>query len=204
LEGIIAAVGNSLTEGYGVEEEETYPVLLERKLRENGYGFTVINAGISGETSSGTRSRIQWILTLKPDIVILETGANDGLRGIDPKVTGQNLDEIVRIFKEKGVIVVLAGMRMVQNLGEEYTQAFREIYPACAQKHGTIFIPFFLEGVAGNQGVNQRDGIHPTAEGYKRVVQTIYPHIKEAVELWRKQKTGPAEITGKEPIGGNK
>lgn len=184
-EGTIAAVGDSLTEGYGLEEENAYPVFLEKKLRESGYPFRVINAGISGETSSGTLSRIQWILTLKPDIVILETGANDGLRGIDPAVTGKNLDQIIRILKENRVVVILAGMQMVQNLGMEYTGAFAAVYPAVAQKHGVILIPFFLQGVAGDPRLNQADGIHPTPEGYGIVTENMYPYVLKAIKTWR-------------------
>ena len=128
LSGVIAAVGDSLTEGYGVDEEKAYPALLEQKLRASGHNYSVINAGISGETSSGTLSRVRWILALKPDIVILETGANDGLRGIDPNLTRENIREVVRILKGEGVVVVLAGMEMVRNLGADFTGAFREIY----------------------------------------------------------------------------
>ncbi|GBC60285.1 arylesterase [Desulfonema ishimotonii] len=189
-EGTVVAVGDSLTEGYGLEEEQAYPALLGRKLNSSGYGFRVINAGISGETSSGTLSRVRWILTLKPDIVILETGANDGLRGIDPQLTRKNIDEIIRILGENNVIVVLAGMQMVRNMGAEYTAAFAEIYPALARKHGLIFIPFFLRGVAGEARLSQADGIHPTPEGYQRVADTVYPCAVKAIGRLRSRKTG--------------
>jgi len=187
-EGMIAAVGDSLTEGYGVEEEEAYPALVEKKLHENGYIFQVVNAGISGETSTGTLSRIQWILNMKPDIVILETGANDGLRGIDPVLMQKNIDETVRILKENHVIVILAGMRMVRNLGNEYTEKFAGVYPAVAAKHGIELIPFFLQGVAGEPGLNQADGIHPTAAGYEIITQTVYEHAVKAIRQWRSKK----------------
>ncbi|HEY7709756.1 MAG TPA: GDSL-type esterase/lipase family protein, partial [Candidatus Entotheonella sp.] len=117
-EGTIVAIGNSLTAGLGVPEEQAYPAQLEALLRSNGYQFRVVNAGISGETSSGALSRMQWTLTLKPDIVILETGANDGLRGVSPDVIRQNISAIVQQFQQQNVVVILAGMRMVQNLGE--------------------------------------------------------------------------------------
>jgi acyl-CoA thioesterase I len=181
-EGTIAAVGDSLTAGLGVNEEEAYPALLERKLREKGYPWRVINAGISGETSSGVLSRLAWVLKLRPDIVILETGANDGLRGIDPKVTKRNIDEAVRILQENKVIVVLAGMRMVSNLGQEYLAAFASIYPAVAAKRGLLLVPFFLKGVAGDPALNQADGIHPTGEGYRIVTETVYPYALKAIE----------------------
>ena len=181
VSGVIAAVGDSLTEGYGVDEEKAYPARLEEKLRASGHHFRVINAGISGETSSGTLSRVRWILTLKPDIVILETGANDGLRGVDPALTRKNLLEIVRVLKGEGVVVVLAGMEMVRNLGAGFTEAFREIYPSVAEEEGTILIPFFLEGVAGDPRLNQADGIHPNPEGYRIVAGTVYPYALEAI-----------------------
>jgi acyl-CoA thioesterase-1 len=182
-EGTIAAVGDSLTAGLGVNEEEAYPARLERKLRETGHQWRVINAGISGETSSGALSRVAWVLKLKPDIVILETGANDGLRGIDPKVTRRNIDETVRILKENKVIVVLAGMRMVSNLGREYLTAFASIYPAVARKHGLVLVPFFLKGVAGDPALNQADGIHPTGEGYRIAAETVYPYVLQAIGM---------------------
>lgn len=185
MEGTIVAMGDSLTEGYGVSEDAAYPALLEQKLREEGYPFRVVNAGISGETSSGARSRTEWMLTLEPDIVILETGANDGLRGIDPEVTRQNIAEILGILRENDVVAVLAGMRMVRNLGREYTDAFADIYPALAEESGVVFIPFFLEGVAGHPDLNQEDGIHPNAEGYRILVNHIFPKVVEAIGVWR-------------------
>ncbi len=186
-DGTIVAVGDSLTAGLRVDESEAWPAQLERKLLENGYHWRVVNAGITGETSSGVRSRINWVLKLKPDIVILETGANDGLRGIDPRILGKNLDETVRVLKKSNVTVVLAGMRMVTNLGREYTRSFAAIYPAAARKHGLILIPFLLAHVAGDPSLNQSDGIHPTPEGYRVVTDTIYPYVIRAVE---KRKAG--------------
>jgi len=166
-EGKIVALGDSLTAGLNVIPSEAYPALIEKKLREKGYSFEVINAGISGETSSGALSRIKWILTQEPDMVILETGANDGLRGIDPELTRKNIDSIIQILKQNNVTVVLAGMKMVSNLGKVFTSAFAKIYPEVARTHGIILIPFFLDGVAGEPVLNQEDGIHPNASGYK-------------------------------------
>jgi acyl-CoA thioesterase-1 len=184
LRGTIVCVGDSLTEGYGVPEEQAYPALLKQKLAADGHPYAVINAGISGETSSGTLSRINWILTLKPDIVILETGANDGLRGSDPRLTQKNITEIIRILKAKGVIVILAGMEMLRNMGTDYTTAFREIYTSVAKEEDIHRIPFFLDGVAGNLRLNQTDGIHPTAEGYKVIIEKIYPYVLEVIEAY--------------------
>lgn len=181
-DGTIVAVGDSLTAGLRVKEEDAYPARLERKLREKGYKWQVINAGISGETSSGTLSRINWVLKLEPDIVILETGANDGLRGTSPSLTRQNLDETVRIFQENGVTVILAGMKMVTNLGRQYLKEYAAVYPELANKYKLVYMPFFLEGVAGKRSLNQKDGIHPTGEGYKVVAENIYPFVVEAIE----------------------
>jgi acyl-CoA thioesterase-1 len=182
-QGIIAAVGDSLTAGLGVDEKEAYPALLEKKLRAHGFRFKVINAGVSGETSSGTLSRIKWVISsLKPDIIILETGANDGLRGIDPEIPRENLDRIISLLKQENITVILVGMQMLPNLGPEYTQSFSKIYPEIAGKHDVAFIPFFLKGVAGEPGLNQPDRIHPTPEGYALIVENIYPFIEDVVE----------------------
>ncbi len=181
-EGIIVAVGDSLTEGLGVAEESAYPALLEKKLQSGGYQYRVINAGVSGETSSGTLARIKWVLTLKPDIVILVIGANDGFRGIDPELIKSNILTIIRALKEKKVTVLLGGMQMAQNLGKEYTTAFQKIYPLAARKEKVGLVPFFLTGVAANPKLNQADMIHPTAEGYLVVVDHIFPYVIEAIE----------------------
>jgi acyl-CoA thioesterase-1 len=187
-EGTIVAVGDSLTEGLGVEEEFAYPAVLENKLKKQGYPFRVVNAGVSGETSSGTLSRIKWALTLKPDIVILVTGANDGFRGIDPGLIKSNIRAIIKMLKEQGVIVVLGGMQIVQNLGQDYTTAFTEIYPDVARSEDVILIPFFLADVAAKQEYNQADGIHPTAEGYRIIVDNIAPYVIEAIKVHRKKR----------------
>jgi acyl-CoA thioesterase-1 len=186
-EGTIVAVGDSLTEGLGVEEEMAYPAVLEEKLRAQGYPFKVVNAGNSGETSSGTLARIKWVLTLKPDIVILVTGANDGFRGIDPDLIKNNIQKIVKELKHQKVIVVLGAMQIVQNLGKDYTTAFANIYPEIAQSENIILTPFFLNGVAANRKLNQADGIHPTAEGYQVIVDNITPSVVEAIEAHRQK-----------------
>lgn len=187
LRGTIVCVGDSLTEGYGVGEEQAYPALLKQKLAADGHAYAVINAGISGETSSGALSRINWILKLNPDIVILETGANDGLRGTDTRFIRENISAIVRTLKAEGVIVVLAGMEMLRNMGPAYTAAFREIYSGIASEEDILRIPFFLEGVAGNPRLNQADGIHPTAEGYQVITEKIYPHVLAAIGAFERR-----------------
>jgi acyl-CoA thioesterase-1 len=181
--GTIVALGDSLTEGMGVDPNRSYPAQLERKLHDNGYNWTVINGGVSGETSSGARSRVDWVIdSLQPDIVILATGGNDSLRATDPAVTEQNLREIVETLQAADVTVILAGMQTVQNMGQEYTDAFRAIYPQIAEEYGLPLIPFLLEGVAGDPKLNQDDFIHPTAEGYTIVVETVYPYVVAAIE----------------------
>jgi len=190
-EGVIVAVGDSLTEGLGVGEEFAYPALLEKKLQSEGYHYRVINAGVSGETSSGTLARINWILKLKPDIVILVIGANDGFRGIDPELIKTNLLTMVRTLKEENVTVVLGGMQMARNLGKEYTSAFENNYPLVAQEEKVGLIPFFLTGVAANPDLNQADGIHPTAEGYRAVVDHIFPYVVEAIKAHKTKSELP-------------
>ncbi len=182
VEGTIVAVGDSLTAGLGVAEEQAYPAQLARRLEADGYRYRVINAGVSGETSSGTLARIDWVIaSLKPDIVILETGANDGLRGLDPSLLQSNLDQLVTRLAGEDIQVILAGMLMLPNLGPDYTRAFAEIYPRIADQHGVLFIPFFLDGVAGQAELNQADKLHPTVEGYARIVDTVYPVVVKAI-----------------------
>ena len=182
-EGTIVAVGDSLTAGLGVPEDQAYPAQLARRLQADGQNYQVINAGVSGETSSGSLSRIEWVISsLAPDIVILETGANDGLRGLDPDLLKTNLDRLASMLTAQNIQVILAGMHMLPNLGPDYTRAFSEIYPWIAEKHEVIFIPFFLEGVAGKARLNQADKLHPTADGYARIVETIYPYVVMAIK----------------------
>jgi len=178
-------MGDSLTAGYGVDETEAYPALLEARLREGGFNYRVVNAGVSGETSSGALARLDWMLTLEPDIVLLETGANDGLRAVDPALTRRNIEAIVAKLQANNIIVVLAGMQMVRNLGPEFTRSFGAIYPEIARASELILIPFFLEGVAGRSDLNQADGIHPTADGYRIIVDHIEPYILQAIENHR-------------------
>jgi acyl-CoA thioesterase-1 len=179
----IVAMGDSLTAGLGVNESEAYPAQLQRKLAGDGYDFNIVNAGVSGETSSGALSRIEWVIsTLKPDIIILETGANDGLRGIDPDILRKNLDRIVSVIKANNIKVLLCGMKILPNMGPEYSKAFMRVYPEIAKKHAIPLIPFFLEGVGGDPRFNQPDRLHPTAKGYRRVVDHIYPYVLDVIK----------------------
>jgi acyl-CoA thioesterase-1 len=179
---IIVAIGDSLTAGQGLAEEAGYPAQLEKKLQADGYNYKVVNAGVSAETSSGTLSRLEWILTMAPDIVILETGANDGLRGIDPQVAENNIREILKTLIGKDVVVLLAGMKMVRNLGPSYVARFNAVYPKLALEFDLVFYPFFLDGVAMKSELNQVDGIHPNARGYSVITENIYPFVVQAIK----------------------
>lgn len=182
-QGVIVAMGDSLSAGLGVTPAKSYPAQLERLLAEKGLNYRVINAGISGETSSGARSRIDWVLKLKPDIVIIETGANDGLRGIDPALVEENIEQIILRFQQENVTVVLAGMMMVTNLGKEYVAAFNGVYPRLAQRHKVVFMPFFLKDVAAEESKNQSDGIHPNSAGYEIIASNLLPYVEEAIKI---------------------
>jgi acyl-CoA thioesterase-1 len=179
--GVIVAFGDSLTEGYGLMPDQAYPALLEKRLTEKGYQYKVVNAGVSGETSSGALSRVDWILRLNPDIVVLETGANDGLMGINPTVLEQNLGQIIATLQQNGVTVILAGMKMLLNLGPAYTQDFEAVYARVARQYQVTLIPFFLEGVAARRDMNLADGIHPNAKGYELITELVLPYVVDAI-----------------------
>ena len=185
--GRIVAIGDSLTAGLGLEESDAYPAQLQRKLLEDGRKYQVINAGVSGETTSGTLSRLDWILTQKPDIVILAIGANDGLRGLEVSMAKDNIRAMLDRLQANGVVTVLAGMKMVWNLGPQYTSAFNGIYPALAEEHDVVFMPFLLEGVAMVPEFNSEDGIHPNEKGYSVIVENVYPFVVEAIEKLSEQ-----------------
>lgn len=181
-EGTVVAFGDSLTAGYGLALEEAWPALLERRLAAEGVRWRVVNAGVSGETSSGALARVDWVLRrLEPEVVVLETGANDGLRGLEPRLLRGNLLAAVRQLQAGGATVVLAGMQMVRNLGDDYTREFAAVYPAVAVETGAILVPFFLEGVAAVPAHNLPDGIHPNAEGQRRILETVLPHVRRAI-----------------------
>ncbi len=169
----IVAFGNSLTAGLGVAQGESYPSQLAQRLAKEGFRYRVINAGVSGETTAGGLRRVSWILQSRPQIVILELGANDGLRGLRVEETQANLERIIEQLTQANVAVVLAGMKMPPNYGADYTTRFEAIYPALAKKYRIPLIPFFLDKVAGVSSLNQADGIHPTADGYRLIVGTV-------------------------------
>lgn len=177
-ERVIVAFGDSLTAGLGVSSGESYPAVLAGRLRAEGYAYRVVNAGVSGDTTAGGLRRVDWALRLKPDIVIVVLGANDALRGQDLAAVSANLERMVERFQSAGTKVLLAGMRLPPNYGARYGEQFRRMYEAVARRRGVALMPFFLEGVAGDPRLNQFDGIHPTAEGYRVVVDHLWPYLK--------------------------
>ncbi|APS40291.1 MULTISPECIES: arylesterase [unclassified Salegentibacter] len=181
---VILFFGNSLTAGMGLEASEAFPALIQNRLDSLNYNYEVVNAGLSGETTASGKNRINWVLNQDVDIFVLELGANDGLRGIPIAETRRNLQDIIDTVKEKNpdTKIVLAGMQIPPNMGEEYTTDFRNIFPELAEGNNLQLIPFLLEGVAGDAELNQQDGIHPTAEGYKIVADNVWSILKDVVE----------------------
>ena len=177
----ILALGDSLTAGYGLERRDSFPVQLERALIEADTDAVVSNGGVSGDTSAGGRARLTWVLAEKPHVAIVELGANDGLRGLDPATTFANLDAIVARLLEAGVAVLLTGMQAPPNLGRDYGRAFAALYPRLATKHGVVLYPFFLEGVATIPALNQDDAIHPNADGVAVIVKRIVPYVRKVM-----------------------
>jgi acyl-CoA thioesterase I len=175
----LLAFGDSLTAGYGLPKAEGFTEQLQSVLRAEGQDVVVINAGVSGDTSSGGRSRLDWALADTPDAVLLELGANDGLRGIDPSVTRENLDAILDRLSDLGIPVLFTGMHAPPNLGAEYGAEYSAVFADLSIKHDVVFYPFFLEGVAGKASLNQIDGIHPNPDGVAVLVTHILPSVHE-------------------------
>jgi acyl-CoA thioesterase-1 len=182
---VILALGDSLTAGYGIAGRDSFPSQLERVLRRKGVAARVVNGGVSGDTSAGGLRRLDWLMADRPALVIVELGANDGLRGIDPAVTRRNLDRIVASAKSRGGRVLLAGMLAPPNLGREFGGAFNAVFPAVAKKHKVPLYPFFLDGVAGNPALNLRDGVHPNPAGVAVIVDRILPYVLRALGVAR-------------------
>lgn len=177
----IVALGDSLTAGLGLPETGAFPVKLQAALRAKGHNVEVINAGVSGDTASGGLARLDWSVPDGTGAVILELGANDALRGVDPAITRKALETMILRLKERQIPVLLAGMRAPRNLGAEYVAAFDRIYPELAKIHDLVFYPFFLEGVAADPRFNQGDGIHPNADGVGEIVARILPYVEELI-----------------------
>ena len=175
---VILALGDSLTAGFGVAQEESFPSRLQVKINEAKLGYKIVNAGISGDTTAGGVRRINWLMKHKPQIVILALGANDGLRGLSVDEMRSNLETMIRISHEHDARVLLAGMKALPNYGEDYQQKFESVFPELADKHDLVYLPFLLEGVAGVREFTRHDGIHPTASGYKIVAELVWEYLR--------------------------
>lgn len=181
--GTILFFGDSLTAGLGLNPNLAFPGLLQQRLDSLGYSYQVINAGLSGETTASGKNRLSWVLNQPIDIFVLELGANDGLRGIPLSETRKNLEGMIQQVRDKyaGVTIVLAGMQLPPNMGPEYTDEFRKMFPELAESEEVLLIPFLLQDVGGIPELNQEDGIHPTAAGHKIVAENVWEVLKEAV-----------------------
>ncbi|MBX6328039.1 MAG: arylesterase [Pseudolabrys sp.] len=177
----IVAFGDSLTAGFGLPADAAFPARLEAALKAKGYAVTVANAGGSGDTASAGLARLDWSVPRDADAAIVEFGANDALRGIDPRVTHSALESILDRLAQRRIPVLLAGMRAPRNMGEDFARAFDAIYPELASAHQVVFYPFFLDGVATDPQLNQGDGIHPTAAGVDIIVTHILPYAEELI-----------------------
>jgi acyl-CoA thioesterase-1 len=178
----ILAFGDSLVHGYGLAADESFPTQLERALEREGHRVQVLNGGNSGDTTAAGLARLDWSLADRPDLAIVELGANDGLRGIDPGETYRNLDAIVKRLKAEGIAVLLAGMLAPRNLGADYVEAFDAVFPRLAEVHEVALYPFFLDGVAMRPELNQADGIHPNAAGVALMVERILPSVVRLID----------------------
>lgn len=184
---MVLFLGDSLAAGYGLQASQAFPALIQQRIDGLDWNFKVINAGLSGDTSAGGLRRIDWLLRGRVDVLVLELGGNDGLRGIDLASTRANLQGIIDKVKAKNprVKIVIAGMMVPPNLGQEYTRRFQQMYPELARANQAVLIPFLLEGVAGDSKLNLPDGIHPTAEGHKLVAETVWKHLRPVLQELR-------------------
>jgi acyl-CoA thioesterase-1 len=186
----IVALGDSLTAGYGLDPGQAFPEQLEAALKARGLDVTVTNAGVSGDTSSDGLARLDWSVPADAEMVIVELGANDALRGIDPAITRKALSEILARLKARSQTVLLAGMLAPRNLGEDYATRFDAIYPELARQYGVAFYPFFLEGVATDASLNQPDGLHPTAAGVAKIVAAMLPTVVRVLKAADLRQSG--------------
>lgn len=178
----LVVLGDSITEGYGVSKTAAFPAVLEKKLHEGGKKeWTVINAGISGSTTASAMSRMKWQLKSNPDVVILALGANDGLRGLKIEEIKKNLSDVIEYAIQHHVRLILAGIYMPPNYGKAYTEQFKSMYSSLAKKYKLTFIPFILEGVAGNPKLNLADGIHPNEAGHKVIAENVFNVVKDVL-----------------------
>jgi acyl-CoA thioesterase I len=187
----IIAFGDSLVAGFGLPARDAFPAVLEKVLRAEGYDVTIVNAGVSGDTASGGLSRLDWAIGNGADGVILELGANDMLRGVDPEVTKAALDAILAKLKEYGIKVLIAGMKSSPSFGPDYKARFEAIYPALSRKYEAPLYPFFLDGVAGDSTLEQKDGLHPNSAGIERIVNNILPAVRTFLDQLGSTKAAP-------------
>jgi acyl-CoA thioesterase I len=174
----LVALGDSLTAGYGLPESAAFPTVLERALKAKGYNVEIANAGVSGDTASAALDRLDWSVPDGTDGVIVELGANDMLRGLDPAIPRQTIESIVERLKSRDIPVMLTGMYASRNLGADYVKKFDSLYPDIANRHGLVLYPFFLDGIVGDQSLNLADGLHPTAKGVEIIVRRILPTVE--------------------------
>ena len=179
---LVVFLGDSLTAGYGLPGDSAYPAVVARALRDEGRPVRIVNAGSSGDTSAGGLSRLPWLLKQKPDVLVVALGGNDGLRGVPPATTRENLGRIIRAAQAEGAAVLLLGLKMPPNYGPEFTEAFQRLYPELAEELHVAFVPFMLEGVAGRSDLNQGDGIHPTGEGQRIIAENVLPALRALVD----------------------
>lgn len=191
-EPLVVFLGDSLTAGYGLAADQAYPVLVEKRLEKEGVAIRALNAGVSGDTTSGGLARLDWLLSQKPDVVVVGLGGNDGLRGLPLEQAESNLRQIIGRSKEAGAKVLLLGMQIPPNYGPEYAEGFKEMYPRVAGDLDVPLLPFLLEGVGGVAELNQADGIHPTAEGQEKVAETVAPYLAEMLTEAKGEKAGAA------------
>lgn len=174
----LVVLGDSLTEGYGVARESAFPALLEKKIKEAGKDWSVVNAGVSGSTTASGPSRMNWVFRSKPDLILLCLGANDGLRGLKVADSRKNLAAAIEAAQKKGVQVILGGLYMPPNYGADYTKDFRKMYEDLAAQYKIKMIPFLLEGVGGKPQYNLADGIHPNEKGHAVIAETVFQNLK--------------------------
>lgn len=179
---LVVFLGDSLTAGYGLPGDSAYPAVVARALRDEGLPIRIVNAGSSGDTSAGGLSRLPWLLKQKPDVLVVALGGNDGLRGVPPATTRENLGRIIKAAQADGARVLLLGLKMPPNYGPEFTEAFQRLYAELAEELHVAFVPFMLEGVAGKPELNQGDGIHPTGEGQRIIAENVLPALRALVD----------------------
>ncbi len=179
---LVVFLGDSISAGLHLSKDEAFPALLQARLAEDGLPFRLVNAGVSGDTTAGGLRRLEWLLSQEPELVVVELGGNDGLRGIPLEEIESNLDAILRRLRERGLAVLVLGMRIPTNYGVDYEQGFAALFRRAADQHGARFVPYFMQGVGGVPELNLPDGLHPTAEGHERLADTVEPHLRALLE----------------------